>query len=227
MATADPSTVRRQRILLGILGLMAVAALWFERDTFFGGGANRQSMGKDVADLDERLKLLRELPSLQLSRPNKGESFRGKRDLFDFTTSPEALAAERQRREVQKKQEEVRQVQMAKAAEVREQQLRENPPPPPRPVEPPPPAFNYGYQAYIQKRMADADVFVAFLMKKGPEGKEPLPVEVGDTIDDTFVVKSIDEDSLVVGYTNPRFTTKTETVKIAKGATQSGGSRRR
>lgn len=223
---AEVANQNRQRLLLGLLGVVLVAAVWIQGDKLFGGSAKSAGVGSDVADLDERMKLLRALPGIQLERPVVGEDFAGRRDLFDFTLSPETLRVEKIRREEQKKAAEERVERLEQQAKLLEEQ-KKNPPPPPRPVEPPAPAFNYAYQAYIQKRAEPADEFVAILTKRGAKGLEPVPVAVGDTLDDTFIIKSIDEDTVVIGYTNPRFKNKTETVKIAQTKSAPGGGRRR
>ncbi|MCU0231106.1 MAG: hypothetical protein MUC67_06975 [Acidobacteria bacterium] len=212
---------RRQLLLAGLL-LVAVAGLgWNYRATIFGSGsaaAGREAADR-VAPLDKQLASMVEIPSIPLDRPGAEEAYDRQRNLFEFSQSPESIAAERARKEAERRAEVERAEREARMARERQAEAArrallppEPPPPPPPPPPPQAPAFRYTYVAYIAQ-LQGAEEFIAVLQKR--EGKTTTEyVKVGDVLDKQFVVKKADIDQVVVGFTDPRFSDQTQSVRL-------------
>ena len=218
---SDP---RRTRVLLGLLGVLVVVALWTNRGLLLPSIGGPARVAEDVAGLDAQLKRLARLPEIPVDRPSDESAFLGKRNLFDFTSSPEALAAEAARRRAQQEQVRQRQQQLVEEAERRREELATRQARA-RPAKPPPPEFRYRYLAYFRKMSENGD-FIAVLQKRGAKGPEQVIVASGEKIGDQFVVKSINEDEIVIGYTDPRYQDQSKRIRIVE-APASGPSRRR
>jgi hypothetical protein len=131
---------RRQLMLAGLL-VVAVAALgWNYRATLFGAAgeeAGRAAADK-VAPLDKQLASMLEIPSIPLERPEAEEAYDRQRNLFEYSQSPEAVAAERARKEaehraeVERVEREARLARERQAEAARRALLPPEPPPPPR-----------------------------------------------------------------------------------------------
>jgi hypothetical protein len=212
---------QRRQILLALLLVVAVGALgWNYRAWLFGGGSAAAPEAADkVAPLDKQLASMLEIPSLPLERPEAEEAYDRQRNLFEYSQSPEAVAAERARQEAERRAEIERVEREARLARERQAEAArrallppEPPPPPPPPPPPQPPAFRYTYVAYIAQLQGDEE-YLAALQKK--EGKATTAiVKVGDVLDSQFVVKKIDIDQVVVSYTDPRFSDQTQSVRL-------------
>ncbi len=217
---------QRQQVLLLILLVVAVGALgWNYRAALFGKGGVEaaREQADNVAPLDKRLAAMREIPSLPLERPEAEEAYERQRNLFEFSQSPEAVAAERARKEAERRAEIERAEREARLARERQAEAArrallppEPPPPPPPPPPPQPPAFRYTYVAYIAQLQGNEE-YLAAMQKK--EGKPTTAiVRVGDVLDNQFVVKKIDIDQVVVSYTDPRFSDQTQSVRLIPAA---------
>ena len=213
---------QRRQFLLLIFLVVAVAALgWNYRASLFGAGgaAEGRTATDNVAPLDKRLASMLEIPSIPLERPQADEAYDRQRNLFEFSQSPEAVAAERARQEAERRAEVERAEREARLARERQAEAArrallppEPPPPPPPPPPPQPPAFRYTYVAYIAQ-LQGAEEYLAALQRK--EGKPTTAiVKVGDVLDNQFVVKKIDIDQVVVSYTDPRFSDQTQSVRL-------------
>ena len=213
---------QRRQLLLLIALVVAVAALgWNYRASLFGtgGAAEERTAADNVAPLDKKLASMLEIPSIPLERPQADEAYDRQRNLFEFSQSPEAVAAERARQEAERRAEVERAEREARLARERQAEAArrallppEPPPPPPPPPPPQPPAFRYTYVAYIAQ-LQGAEEYLAALQKK--EGKPTTAiVKVGDVLDNQFVVKKIDIDQVVVSYTDPRFSDQTQSVRL-------------
>ena len=217
---------QRQQVLLLIFLAVAVAALgWNYRAALFGkdaAGAAREQTDT-VAPLDKRLAAMLEVPSIPLERPDVEEAYDRQRNLFEFSQSPEAIAAEQARKDAERRAEVERAEREARMARERQVEAArrallppEPPPPPPPPPPPQPPAFRYTYVARIAKLQQEEE-YLAVLQKK--EGKTTTEiVKVGDVLDSQFVVKKIDIDQVVVSYTDPRFSDQTQSVRLIPAA---------
>jgi hypothetical protein len=215
----------RQRNLLIVLVLLVAALGYTYRDAFMPSSVGKRAESGSLEDLDARLQTLQGLPAIELDRPLSLQGYEPKRDLFDFTTSPEALAAERENRRRQAEQQKQRQEQLAKNAEKRQEALARQAEREPVKRDPPPPRFEYTYRASIIEQ-AGAERILAALSKRGGGNKDiQLLVEEGETIDEEFVVKDITEDAVTIAYTDPRFKGKSTTVKLI--ASKDSGSRGR
>ena len=213
---------QRRQLLLLIALVVAVAALgWNYRASLFGtgGAAEERTAADNVAPLDKKLASMLEIPSIPLERPQADEAYDRQRNLFEYSQSPEAAAAERARKDAERRAEIERAEREARLARERQAEAArrallppEPPPPPPPPPPPQPPAFRYTYVAYIAQ-LQGAEEYLAALQKK--EGKPTTAiVKVGDVLDNQFVVKKIDIDQVVVSYTDPRFSDQTQSVRL-------------
>ena len=222
--TGDP---RRTRALVGLLVVLGLIAAWVNRGLLMPAGGAGGAVAEDVAGLDERLRTLAALPEIPLDRPNVESSFLGKRNLFDFTTSPEALAAEAARRRQQEQIARQRQEKLAEEAQRRRTEMATRAATS-QPRKPPPPEFRYKYLAYFRK-MSDSGEFIAVLQRQGTNGPVQVLVAEGETMDRKFVVRDINEDRIVIGYTDARYEDQSKTVRIVESpeAGSSGSSRRR
>ncbi len=206
------------RALVAVLIVAAVVLLVARLVPLLRGSEDAAGGDEQLISLDAKANALKALPALSLTRPTEGEQYSQGRNLFDYSKSPEILELERQRREAEKraaeerqKQEELRRKQLAKEQE--EARLHPKPPTPPPPPPPPtPPAFGYSYVGYFGP-MGRGEV-LAVLIKRGGPAAKPTPVKVGDTLENSFIVKKIDFDAVTVGYVDSRFGERTETVRL-------------
>ncbi len=211
---------QRQAMLLAVLAIAVVALGWSYRGLILGTSASPDGKGGNkaeaVAPLDARLQTMSKIEPIPIERPDAEGIYDRQRNLFEYGQSPEALAAERARKEAERRAEierREREAQMAKQREAEAARRALEPPrPPPPPPPPQPPPFRYTYVAYIAQ-LAGAQEYLAALQKR--EGKTTTAVvKVGDVIDDQFVVKKIDFDQVVVSYTDPRFKDQTQSVRL-------------
>lgn len=218
----------RRGLLLVLVIALAATMLYMNRDMFMSESAAEAGAAEGLS-LGERLNAMRGLPDLELDRPMVGADYTRSRNLFSYSQSP---AAVRKNEELERRK--VQQAETARAKQrVRREQAANRPPPKPqKPRDPPLPDFRYGYIGFISYITRPVK-YMAVLDKSGQGGKgtggkkENLRiVRVGDVVDDDFVVKKIDMDVLVVGYTNPKFREKTKTVKL-KLPPAAGSSQRR
>ena len=218
---------KRQRTLLIVLVLLVATLGYTYRDAWMPSRAGKRKAEDALQNLDERLQALQGLPAIALDRPTSLQGYEPKRDLFDFTSSPEALAAERANRRRQEQLQEKRQQELVRNAEKRKatlaQQARE-----PVKREPPPPRFEYTYRASIIEQAGAERLLAALSKEGGGKDKVRLLVEEGETIDEQFVVQDITEDAVTIAYTDPRFKGKSTTVKMiaSKEPASSRGRRR-
>ncbi len=200
----------RQRVLLFVLLVLVLVAGWWYRDVFMPRAVERKTAGLTITD--PKIQLLAQLPDIPVHRTGGAEEYTPKRNLFDFAPDPVALEAEKRRREKQKKlaQERKKKEQERRArAKVR----KRGDAVPGKKSLPPPPSFSYTYVGYARP-VADERGFIAFLVKKGARTPHPIAVRVGDIVEEKFVVKRIDLDQVVIGYTDERYRGRTKAVKL-------------
>lgn len=215
-----PAERSRLNKLLVFLALVAVFAVWSYRDVL---GARPQGDGTaqeiNVAKLSAELMELDAMPALQVTRNDGGDSFELRRRVFDFTESPESVAAERERR--QQAEEQARR-EMERQIKIQEEQAKLPPPPPPPPPPPQAPSFPFVYFGQVIQNEGGEQI-LACLQRSGGGKKDKFEwVRVGDIVDNKFVIKKIEKESLTVGYTDPQFKDMSSTVQLIKG---SGGRR--
>ncbi len=227
----------RMGLLVVLLVALVATVVYMNLDRFMPEGRDDAENAEGVS-LGERLNAMRALPEFELDRPLVGADYTGSRNLFSYSQSPAAARKD----EEQKRRKEQQAAKARTAQELRRQRNAKLPPPKPqKPRDPPPPDFRYGYIGYFSV-LTQPVSYMAVLTKSGQGGKgaeakkdNMRVVTVGDIVDDAFVVKKIDMDVLVVGYTNPKFREKTKTVKLKLAAANSskqrgagkGGKRRR
>ncbi len=200
----------RQRVLLLVLLVLVLVAGWWYRDVFMPEAVDQRPGGFTITD--PKIQLLAQLPDIPVHRTGGAEAYTPKRNLFDFAPDPVALEAERRRREKRQK--------LAEERKKREQEQRSRAKARKRGDAvagkkslPPPPSFSYTYVGYARP-VADERGFIAFLVKKGSKTPHPVAVRVGDIVDEKFVVKRIDLDQVVIGYTDERYRGRTKAVKL-------------
>jgi hypothetical protein len=130
---------------------------------------------------------------------------RNGRDLFQYSKRPptaEELEAERLRREaaLRAQEEAARKRRQADAARA-EAAANRPPPPPPRPVEKQPPRIPFQYIGYLGPKDDRIAVF--------QEGEDLLLAKRGEALQDLFTVVDIRYESVVMGFTDPEFESRT------------------
>ncbi|MDQ7008187.1 MAG: hypothetical protein Q9Q40_13250 [Acidobacteriota bacterium] len=219
------SNSSRPQVLLLILLLLVVFFIW-KTGVFAPRQAGAEKSAAELS-LGERLDALANLPPVLVDRPTTSADYAGSRNIFDYSTNPEVL---RERRLQQLAREAARKKQQERQKELVQQRQRQaalNPRPPAPPRAAPPPDFRYQYVAYIG-RFTEPMEFLAVLTRAGAskdiKRADIRTVRVGEIIDNKFVVKKIDIDSMTIGYTDPKFREKTKTVKLVlpKGPASKG-----
>ena len=127
------------------------------------------------------------------------------RDLFKYAQRPptqEELDAERRRLEAERLAREA-----ALAAQREARLARQNQPttaPPPQPAGPRPPRISFKYIGYLGPKDDRIAVF--------EEGEDLILARVGETVNDQFRVQEIEYETVVMGYTDPKFEKLTQTL---------------
>jgi hypothetical protein len=227
--------------LLILLVVLLLAAVWTNSDWLFEESTEERSEEESEISLGERLDTLKDLPAIPLDRPYSAEDYSAQRNLFDFTKSPEQIAAERAREEQRrrqaelqrKKQQEQRKRQQARQERIerqeRSQAKRQD-------RVPPPPDFKYTYVAYMSHLQGKEEALAVLVKGSGardPKKENIRIVRNGEILDDDFVIKQIDLDNLVIGYTDDRYDGQTRRVELipprddGRGGGRRGGGRRR
>ncbi len=199
MASRKIST--RETILAVILVSAMISAYWYLTGRATDGSAG--GAAKDVAGAFEagntprvRIDLL-----AGLAEPYS----EGGRDLFKYAKRPptaEELEAERLRRLAE---EEARRRALEASRLAREKKHnKERTAVPPRPTGPRPPRISFKYIGYLGPKDDRIAVF--------EQGEELLLARIGETVQDDFRVQEIEYESVVIGYTDPRFAKVTKTL---------------
>jgi hypothetical protein len=181
-----------------VFGLLAVSVYWQYQRGVFGGGEDApdiRTVGKaaDPAGLTPVV----EVP---IETPPAVEIPKHSRNLFNYSKSPTEVADEiRARKEAERLAAEAAERQRRQAEEAariaaeQAKQIAANPPPPP------PPVINFRFIG----KMGDARNPIAIL---ADGAGDLLTVREGEIIKDTFKVRKIDFDSVVIGYVKPEWT---------------------
>lgn len=187
----------REKALLVVLALAAVWVLWYlsKQDDATGGGGGKE--GEEAA-------LALQAPVVRmdlLAGLAEDYDIRG-RDLFQYSKRPPTQAeldrARRQQELVEKKRDEAKAAREARA---------NRPPPTPTPTGPRPPRMTFDYLGKVGPKDDLHAVFV--------DGDDIMIARVGETVRKDFKVLEIDFQSVVMGYTDPRFDSRTETLTMS------------
>ena len=120
------------------------------------------------------------------------------RDLFKYSKRPPTAAeleAERRRLEAERL---AREAALKKQREVRAQrQNQQRNAPPPKPAGPRPPRISFKYIGYLGPKDDRIAVF--------EQGEEVILARVGETVKEQYEVREIEYETVVMGYTDPRF----------------------
>jgi len=223
MADTNPG---RTKVLLLVLLVVLVFGVW--KGGWFSGQVGKAKEAAAEVSLGERLDALKKIPVVPVNRPVIAAVYHGRRDLFAYSENPDVVReraeAQRLREQQRVKQQKVQEERRKKAQE----RARTNPAKPAQPRTPPPPDFRYQYVGFIG-RFTEPMEYLAILTKasasKDVKKADIETVRAGEIIDDKFVIKKIDIDSLVVGYTDPKYRGKTKTVKLILPKALPGGHR--
>jgi type IV secretory pathway VirB10-like protein len=231
---------KRTRNLLILLAILLAAAVYTNSGWLFEDAEDEASSERSEISLGERLDTLKELPEIPLDRPYSAEDYSAQRNLFDFTKSPEQIAAEKAREEQRQRQAEL---QRKKRQEQRERQQAREERTERRQRQkakkdrvPPPPDFQYTYVAYMSHLKGKEEALAVLVKGSGsrdPKKENIRIVRNGEILDDDFVIKQIDLDNLVIGYTDDRYDGQTRRVELipprddGRGGGRRGGGRRR
>jgi len=190
----------REFVLLGFLGTIAVVMLYINRDTALGGNRANDD-GLENLDFDPApVVRLDRLASLETNYDPDG------RNLFQYYTPPPPV---RERK--------------IPPPVVRPEPVKSKPPPRPPvkrpdpvPTGPTPPAITFSYLGFLGPQHQKIAVF--------EDGKELVVARAGDVVKNQFRVIEFGYETVVMGYTDDRFSDKTTELKQKPGA--SGGRRR-
>lgn len=198
----------RQKVLLVILGIAAVVLVIWYRHALFP--TKTEESGITEIKTETVVRPWKDLPELVLVHESQREGFQEKRNLFDFGPSPDQMRAERERLAAQARAMEAAKKQAEIQQKIAEQRAKnpEPPKPPPPPPKPVPPSFPYTFIGRI------GSVKDALAVLKGVGQTKVMTVRAGETIDNKFVIKKVDLDELIIGYTDSNFAANTETVKM-------------
>ncbi len=196
----------RELGLLAVLGGAVLLYLWYKSGSPAGGAPQGAVAARGVAAGAEAPRVLVEL----LRRDATPYDPRG-RNLFQYAQrppSPEELEAQRRQREEEERRrreaEEARRRAAEQAAQQAAQQQAQTPPP--RPVAPQPPPIPFKYIGYFGPK---DDKIAAFI-----DGEEVLLARAGEALRDQFQVVEIRFDTVVIGYTDPRWKDRTREIGL-------------
>jgi hypothetical protein len=191
----------RESILLGVVGLAGVVYLWYVSERALS------SRSAELMNVEGGNLLADTAPVVPMYLlAHSGDSYDRKgRDLFQYSKRPptaEELEAERRRREAQQRAAQEAAEQRRAAAEAAAEEARNRPPPPPpTPAEKQPPRIPFQYIGYLGPKDNRIAVF--------QEGEELLLARRGEPLQDLFRVVDIRYESVVMGFTDPEFKSRT------------------
>ena len=199
----------REYVLVFVLVVVgAVVLYWNLQDQERGGGQALDEEKKDSALADAPVVML-----ALLTKPPEQYDPHG-RDLFKYADRPltaEELEArrraeeERQRR-LREEAERRRQMQGNRAkAQERQKQAKA----PPRPTGPVPPRAAFAYLGYLGPKDDKIAVF--------ERGQKVLLARAGEVVEEQFVVKEINYEVVVLGYTKEQFKNRTTELNMKRG----------
>lgn len=211
-----PEEKKRLYGLFAVLAVVVVILIYTNTDILSAKPVANTTMADiNVAKLSAEIEALGGLPALAVDKPGSDEAYEFRRNLFEYTRSPV---------EIRKMQEEAaeaarqRKLQEERARKQAEEMAKLPPPEPPPPPPPQPPAFRYVYTGQIIQQRGGTEDVLAFLSRGDGNKKDLLPVKVGDVIDNSFVIQKIDDDTIVIGYKDPQFKDRAETIRLVKTA---------
>jgi hypothetical protein len=192
---------RRESILLGAVALAAIAYLSYVSERAMSS-RSAELAGAEVGDL---LADTAPVVPMGLLASAVDDYDRAGRDLFKYSKRPptaEELEAERLRRLAALKAQEEAARKRRQADEARQEAAANRPPPPPsRPVEKQPPRIPFQYIGYLGPKNDRIAVF--------QEGEDLLLARRGEPLQDLFTVVDIRYESVVMGFTDPEFESRT------------------
>ncbi|RMG49166.1 MAG: hypothetical protein D6718_00205 [Acidobacteria bacterium] len=206
---------KKRAIYSAVLAVLLVALAYQYRGLLVPRGG--EELADPLAGLDEKLRAMAELPRIEVEKAAAGWRYVKARNPFEYGEDP-AMAELRRRRERERKRQQAELERKRQEAEQarREAQAKAPPPPPPAPR---PPDFGYEYIGRVTV-LGNPQRYVAILNKKGAGSGKRIDKEnlrhvvAGEIIDDQFVIEKIDLDSIVIGFTDPRFSGQTKTLQL-------------
>jgi len=192
---------RRESILLGAVALAAIAYLSYVSER----AMSSRSAELAGAEVGELLADTAPVVPMGLLASAVDDYDRNGRDLFKYSKRPptaEELEAERLRRLAALKAQEEAARKRRQADEARQEAAANRPPPPPpRAVEKQPPRIPFQYIGYLGPKNDRIAVF--------QEGEDLLLARRGEPLQDLFTVVDIRYESVVMGFTDPEFESRT------------------
>ena len=192
---------RRESMLLGGVAIAAIAYLAYVSER----AMSSRSAELAGADVGELLADTAPVVPMGLLASAVEDYDRNGRDLFKYSKRPptaEELEAERLRRLAALKAQEEAARKRREADEARQEAAANRPPPPPpRPAEKQPPRIPFQYIGYLGPKDDRIAVF--------QEGQDLLLAKRGEPLQDLFTVVDIRYESVVMGFTDPEFESRT------------------
>jgi len=192
---------RRESMLLGGVAIAAIAYLAYVSER----AMSSRSAELAGADVGELLADTAPVVPMGLLASAVEDYDRNGRDLFKYSKRPptaEELEAERLRRLAALKAQEEAARKRREADQARQEAAANRPPPPPpRPAEKQPPRIPFQYIGYLGPKDDRIAVF--------QEGEDLLLAKRGEPLQDLFTVVDIRYESVVMGFTDPEFESRT------------------
>lgn len=203
---------RLGRLLMVLLGAFVLVVFLYSDILTASPQTDTSAADINLAKLSAELRELDQMPALQITREDAGDAFELRRTVFSFDESPEERAAEamraRQAREAAERE-------AQRVEEIRRREAEAPPQPPPPPPPPEPPQFPFTYYGHAISS-TDGETITACLQRTGGGKDRFVWVRPGDIIENKFVIKQIDRDSLTIGYTDERFKDRSTTLQLVK-----------
>jgi len=193
---------RREQVLLGIVAVGGVGYLWYASRHAMTSATEQFEVGADGERFAESAP---RVPMALLEQSSESYDRNG-RDLFAYSTRPPTQAeidAERLRQQAEMERQRVEEAERLKraeeAAQIAAQREALQPPRPPEAKQPP--RIPYEYIGYLGPKDNRIAVF--------QEGEVLYLARTGELLQDTFKVVEIRYESVLMGYTDPEFETRT------------------
>ncbi len=203
-AGGDPG---RTKAMLAILGVLV--AIYFFYNNPFGEDAAAKARANALAGLDERLRAILALDPPREAVAEAMMDYEHRRNLFEYAPSPEELARRLKQEEDRQKRIEAERNRPKPPPRVQRRQAKVDRPPPAAT----PPAFSYSYIGRMGP-VGHPEKQIAVLTKTGKSDGETYLAQVGEVLDEKFVIRGFDLDELTIGYTDPRFSERTQKIKM-------------
>lgn len=187
---------------IGFVSLLGVAGLIY---VLYSDGGVLKGPGGDPGLIDDDApRDAAPVVRMDLLQASLAEYGQDGRDLFKYEKRPPTQAE----LDAMKRQQDLANQRRQAAAEQRQAKKKAPPPRKPRPTGPRLPRVTFEYVGYLGPKEDRIAVF--------EEGQELILGRSGDVVRDEFRVVEIQYDTVIIGFTDPKFEDKTQTLRMTK-----------